>query len=196
MVYNTNMSNENQLRPSLGFLGFSFFKINLVTFGGGYAIMPIIKKVYVDDHLYLSEEEMMDILALAQSIPGAMAINTSMLVGLKLRGPLGSVVSLIGAFLPPLLVISVISFFYEAFQTNLYVKAALVGMNAAVSAVMLVSAYSMLKSLLKVNIIYSLILALSAFILSVWTNISVGYILLGLGSLGYVFNEIKSRTSP
>jgi len=187
------MSTQNRPKVSLIFLGFSFFKINLVTFGGGYAIMPIIKKVYVDDHPYLSEEEMMDILALAQSIPGAMAINTSMLVGLKLRGILGSIVSLVGAFLPPLIVISLISFFYEAFQTNLYVKAALVGMNAAVSAVMLVSAYSMLKSLLKVNIVYSLVLAISAFVLSVWTNISVGYLLLGLGSLGYIFNELKSR---
>ena len=66
----------------------SFFKINMITFGGGYAIMPIIKKLYVDYKKILVEDDMLDLIALAQSIPGALAINTSMLVGYKLRGTL------------------------------------------------------------------------------------------------------------
>ena len=80
--------------------------------------MPIIKKVYVDDKKILIEDDMLDLIALAQSIPGAMAINTSMLVGYKLRGTLGALVSLIGAFLPPLLIISIISVFYQIFQNS------------------------------------------------------------------------------
>jgi chromate transporter len=80
---------------------------------------------------------MLDIIALAQSIPGAMAINTSMLVGYKLRGIMGALVSLIGAFLPPLLVISVVYVFYELFQTNLLIQSILLGMRGAVSAVMI-----------------------------------------------------------
>ena len=111
-------------KPSYLELATSFFKINMVTFGGGYAIMPIIKKTYVDEKFYLTENDMLDIIALAQSIPGAMAINTSMLVGYKLRGVMGALVSLIGAFLPPLLVISVVflrhkrSFRWSLFSTK------------------------------------------------------------------------------
>lgn len=120
----------------------------MITFGGGYAIMPIIKKVYVDDKKILVEDDMLDLIALAQSIPGAMAINTSMLVGYKLRGNGGALVSLVGAFLPPLLIISIISVFYQIFQTNPIIQAVLSGMRGAVSAVMIFAAYNMFTSLL------------------------------------------------
>jgi len=180
-------------KPSYLELAFSFFKINMVTFGGGYAIMPIIKKYYVDEKGYLVENDMLDIIALAQSIPGAMAINTSMLVGYKLRGVSGAIVSLIGAFLPPLLVISVVYVFYELFQTNLLIQSILSGMRGAVSAVMLFSAYQMFKSLLKTNRIFSLSLMFIAFGIGWFTNISVGYIMLCAGLIGFLyFGYIKN----
>lgn len=166
----------------------------MVTFGGGYAIMPIIKKYYVDEKGYLEENDMLDIIALAQSIPGAMAINTSMLVGYKLRGPMGAFISMIGAVLPPLIVISIISVFYELFQTNLLIQSVLSGMRGAVSAVMLYSAYQMLRSILKTNTVFSLILAVGAFLISWFTDISVGYIMLCSGIIGFVyFGYIKNR---
>lgn len=174
-------------KPSYLELAFSFFKINMVTFGGGYAIMPIIKKAYVDEKGYLQENDMLDIIALAQSIPGAMAINTSMLVGYKLRGTLGALVSLIGAFLPPLLVISVVYVFYELFQANLLIQSILSGMRGAVSAVMLFSAYQMFKSLLKSNRVFSLTLMTIAFLVGWFTNISVGYIMLSAGIIGFLY---------
>ena len=180
-------------KPSYLELALSFFKINMVTFGGGYAIMPIIKKYYVDEKAYLVENDMLDIIALAQSIPGAMAINTSMLVGYKLRGTLGALVSLVGAFLPPLLVISVVSVFYQLFQTNLLIQSVLSGMRGAVSAVMLFSAYQMFKSLLKTNRIFSLTLMLLAFGMGWFTNLSVGYIMLSAGVIGFLyFGYIKN----
>ncbi len=180
-------------KPSYLELALSFFKINMVTFGGGYAIMPIIKKYYVDEKAYLVENDMLDIIALAQSIPGAMAINTSMLVGHKLRGTLGALVSLVGAFLPPLLVISVVSVFYQLFQTNLLIQSVLSGMRGAVSAVMLFSAYQMFKSLLKTNRIFSLTLMLLAFGMGWFTNLSVGYIMLSAGVIGFLyFGYIKN----
>jgi len=174
-------------KPSYLELAFSFFKINMVTFGGGYAIMPIIKKAYVDANGYLKENDMLDIIALAQSIPGAMAINTSMLVGYKLRGTLGALVSLIGAFLPPLLVISVVFVFYELFQSNLLIQSILLGMRGAVSAVMVFSAYQMFRSLLKTNRIFSLSLMTIAFLVGWFTNISVGYIMLSAGIIGFLY---------
>lgn len=174
-------------KPSYLELAFSFFKINMVTFGGGYAIMPIIKKYYVDEKGYLVENDMLDIIALAQSIPGAMAINTSMLVGYKLRGVPGAIVSLIGAFLPPLLVISVVYVFYELFQSNLLIQSILSGMRGAVSAVMIFSAYQMFKSLLKSNRTFSLILMFAAFTIGWFTDISVGYIMLSAGLIGFLY---------
>lgn len=174
-------------KPSYLELAFSFFKINMITFGGGYAIMPIIKKYYVDEKAYLVENDMLDIIALAQSIPGAMAINTSMLVGYKLRGVTGAIVSLIGAFLPPLLVISVVYVFYELFQTNLLIQSILSGMRGAVSAVMIFSAYQMFRSLLKSNRTFSLSLMFTAFVIGWFTDISVGYIMLSAGLIGFLY---------
>lgn len=130
---------------------------------------------------------MYNIIALAQSIPGAMAINTSMLVGYKLKGVQGALVSLIGAFLPPLLVISVVSVFYQLFQTDPLIQAVLGGMRGAVSGVMVFAAFTMFKSLLKQNRVFSLILMALAFSVSWFTDLSVGYIMLGAGLIGFVY---------
>lgn len=174
----------------------SFFKINLVTFGGGYAIMPIIKKVYVNEKKALEEEKMFNLIALAQSIPGAMAINTSMLVGYELRGILGAVVSLIGAVLPPFLVISFVFYFYTFFKTNVQLQYILSGMRGAVSAVMAYSAYDMVKSLFKKNVVFSLILLITSFSVAWFTNLSVGYIMLVAGIIGFVyFSYIEPKVS-
>lgn len=175
-------------------LALAFFKINLITFGGGYAIMPIIKKVFVDEKQVLAEHDMLDMIALAQSIPGAMAINTSMLVGYKLRGTTGALVSLVAAFLPPLLVISVISVFYRIFQTDPLIQAILGGMRGAVSAIMVYAAFNMFSSLLKTNRVFSLTLMSIAFVLAWFTDISVAYIMLGAGMIGFLyFGYLKGR---
>jgi len=168
-------------------LFWSFFKINLVTFGGGFVIMPIIKKTFVEHKKILDEQDMIDLIALAQSIPGAMAINTSMLVGHRLRGPKGALISMIGAALPPLMVISIISFFYVAFQSNTIVLAVLRGMRGAVSAVMVVAAYSMMKTVLKNDLLFSVVLMVSAFLIAFLTDISVAYLMLSAGIIGYLY---------
>lgn len=179
----------NAMKPSISLrdLFWSLFKINLVTFGGGFVIMPIIKKTFVERKGLLDEHEMLDMIALAQSIPGAMAINTSMLVGHRLRGVKGAIVAMIGGFLPPLLVLSVISFFYVAFQTNPIILALLRGMRGAVTAVLLVSSYSMMKSVLKSDVPFALTMMISAFLLSWLTDLSVAILMLGAGLIGYTY---------
>lgn len=168
-------------------LFWTFFKINMVTFGGGFVIMPIIKKDFVDKKGILEEHDMLDLIALAQSIPGAMAINTSMLVGHRLRGLKGAVISMIGASLPPLLVISVISFFYDAFQTNPVILAILRGMGGAVTAVMIVSAYSMMKGVLKHDKPFAIVMMIGSFLIAYLSEISVGYIMLVAAMIGYLY---------
>jgi len=168
-------------------LFWTFFKINMVTFGGGFVIMPIIRKDFVEKKKILDEQDMLDMIALAQSIPGAMAINTSMLVGHRLRGLKGAIISMIGASLPPLLVISIISFFYGAFQTNPYILALLRGMRGAVTAVMIVAAYSMMRGVLKKDKAFAIVMMIGSFLIAYFTNISVGYLMLVAALIGYLY---------
>ena len=99
-------------------LFFQVLRIGAFTFGGGYVIVTLMKTKFVDQYHWIDEEEMLDMVAVAQSGPGAMAINTSILVGYQVGGIPGAAVSLLGTILPPLLIIMVISFFYTAFKTN------------------------------------------------------------------------------
>ena len=82
---------------SLVKLFFTFFKINAITFGGGYTIVPVIKDIFVEDLKLINEDDMMDIVALAQGGPGAMAISASILTGYKLRGPIGAFICLVAS---------------------------------------------------------------------------------------------------
>ena len=94
----------------------STFYISAFTFGGGYVIVPLLKKKFVDDLKWIEEEEMLDLTAISQSSPGAMAVNTSMLIGYRVAGIAGALVTILGTVLPPLIILSVISIFYQAFQ--------------------------------------------------------------------------------
>ena len=123
----------------------TFFKINAVTFGGGYTIVPIIKDTFVNAG-YITEDEMLNIIALAQGGPGAMAISTSLLTGYKLRGAPGAVVCLIASALPCLIILSVISVFYEEFRSNFYINAALDGISGVICAVLIITVFRMAKS--------------------------------------------------
>lgn len=174
-------------KPSLFQLASSFFKINLVTFGGGYSIIPVISKLYVDQWHYLSQEEMLDLIALCPSVPGAMAVNTSVLVGYKLRGKKGALVSLIGAILPPLFVITAVFYFYAEFQSNPLIQAILNGMRGAVSAVMLYATYSMAKSALKTNKLFSILMMISVFLLGTYTELPTAMLILSAGLLGFIY---------
>lgn len=123
----------------------TFFKINAITFGGGYTIVPIVKDTFVREYKLMSEDEMLDIMALAQSGPGAMAISTSILTGYKLRGPIGAVTTLSASALPCILILSTVSVFYQEFRTNFFVNAALEGISGVICAILLTTVYNMGK---------------------------------------------------
>lgn len=177
-------------KPSLFQLGLSFFKINMITFGGGYSIIPVISKQYVEKWHYLKEDEMLDLIALCPSVPGAMAVNTSVMVGYKLRGKKGALASLIGAVLPPLLIITVVFYFYAEFQTNPYIQAMLNGMRGAVSAIMLYAAYKMAKSAMKTNWRFSALMMVTIFILGTFTDIPTVLLILSAGLVGFVYFRV------
>ena len=118
-------------------LFFGTLYISAFTFGGGFVIVTLMKKKFVDQLHWIDEQEMLDMTALAQSSPGAIAVNAAILVGWRVAGLAGMIVAALGSVLPPLITLSVISFFYTAFASNLYVALVLKGMQAGVAAVIL-----------------------------------------------------------
>lgn len=125
------------------------FYISAFTFGGGFVIVTFMKRKFVDTLHWLDEQEMLDFTALAQSSPGAIAVNAAILVGLKICGAAGMAAAVLGTILPPMIILSVVSFFYSAFSSNLFVALALKGMQAGVAAVILDVAWDLGEGMVK-----------------------------------------------
>ena len=104
--------------------------LSAFTFGGGYVIVSLLKNKFVDHYHWIDEEEMLDLVAIAQSSPGAIAVNGSIVVGYKIAGIPGVLVSVFGAIIPPMVIISIVSVFYNLFSTNKMIAALLSGMKA------------------------------------------------------------------
>ena len=111
-------------------LFFSTLYISAFTFGGGFVIITFMKRKFVDELHWIDMTEMLDLTALAQSSPGAIAVNAAILVGWRVAGLMGMLIAVLGTILPPMLILSVISLCYQAFATNLYVALILKGMQA------------------------------------------------------------------
>lgn len=161
----------------------SFF-LSAFTFGGGFVIIPLMKKKFVDDLQWIEEDEMLNIAAIAQSSPGAVAVNASILLGYRVAGILGSLVTILGTVLPPLIIISVISFFYTAFRENIVVNAVLQGMQAGVAAVIADVVLNLGGNVIKEKEIVSILVMIGAFITTYFLKINVMYIILICGCIG------------
>lgn len=118
-------------------LFFSFFKIGLFTFGGGYAMIPIIQREMIDRRHWIEEKEFFDLLTLAQSAPGPIALNTAVFVGYKLYGYWGAIASLLGVVIPSFSIILFVAIFFSQIRENAIVDAAFKGMRPVVVALML-----------------------------------------------------------
>ncbi len=122
--------------------------ISAFTFGGGFVIVTFMKHKFVDELHWIDEQEMLDFTALAQSCPGAIAVNAAILVGWNVYGFAGMIVATLGTILPPMIILSIVSFFYAIFSTNVWVAVVLKGMQAGVAAVILDAACSLGESVL------------------------------------------------
>lgn len=125
---------NNKLKTALS-LFLNMLYISSFTFGGGFVIATLMKKKFIDKMKLFSEEEMLDFIALGQSAPGAIAVNTAILVGWKTAGLIGMAAAVLGTVIPPIIILSVISIFYNIIKDNLYVSLFLKGMQAGVAAV-------------------------------------------------------------
>ncbi len=126
-------------------LFWTFFKIGLFTFGGGYAMIATVREAVVQQKKWLTEEEFLQMITIAESTPGPIAINMATYVGFKQRGVLGSVFTTLGVVLPSMLIIFTISLFLDAFMTNRFVKYAFNGIQCAVTFLIIRAGWGLLK---------------------------------------------------
>lgn len=139
-----------------------FFKIGAFTIGGGYAMLPLIEKEVVDDQKWVTEEEIVDIFAVTQSIPGVIAINASIFIGYKVRGISGAVAAALGVILPSFLIILAIAFLLFNIKDNIYVQKAFTGVRAGVVGLIGLAALKLAKASIKDKL--GIVLAIFAFI--------------------------------
>ena len=152
--------------------------------GGGYVIVSLMKKKFVDELHWIEEKEMLDLVAIAQSSPGAIAINGSIVVGYKLAGITGVLVSIIGTIIPPFVIISLLSVCYNTFRSNELVSQMLEGMQAGVGAVIASVTYEMGAGIVKEKDGISLLIMAGAFVASCVFEVNVVYIVIICGLLG------------
>lgn len=162
----------------------STFSISAFTFGGGYVIIPLMRKKFVEQFHWIEEEEMLDLTAIAQSAPGAIAVNASILVGYRLAGFLGAMVTVAGTILPPLIILSIVSLAYTAFQSSLIVKLLLRGMQAGVAAVIADVTITMGWDILKRKKPLPILIMLGSFLAACVFNVNVMLIILVCAVIG------------
>lgn len=165
-------------------LFFSTLYLSAFTFGGGYVIVTLMKKKFVDEYHWIEENEMLDLVAIAQSSPGAIAVNGAIVVGYKLAGIAGAVTAIIATIIPPFVIISLISVFYNAFRTNFLVSQMLEGMQAGVGAVIAAVVFEMGAGVVHGKNPVSMAIMVLVFLAACVLGINVVYIVIVCGLFG------------
>lgn len=160
------------------------FMLSAFTFGGGFVIVSLMKKKFVEELQWFDEEEMLDITAIAQSSPGPIPINASVIIGYRMHGVLGALVAVFGTALPPMVIISVISVFYRQFRENEIIATALQVMRAGVAAVIFDVVLRLAKNVIATRRILYISVMTIAFVLTVFMNVSAMVIVLSCLAIG------------
>lgn len=171
----------------------STFTLSAFTFGGGYVIVPLMQKKFVIQYGWIDEKEMLDLVAVAQSAPGPIAVNASIMIGYRLGGVLGALVSMLGTVLPPFVIISIISFFYQAFRDNYIVATVMKGMQAGVAAVIVDAVVKMAINVGKEKSVLSYCIMIGSFIVSYFFEVNVVFVILACALVGIVATIIRGR---
>lgn len=169
--------------------------ISAFTFGGGFVIITFMKKKFVDELHWIDEDEMLDLAALAQSSPGAIAVNAAILVGWRMGGFPGMLTAVLGTIIPPMVLLSVISFFYAAFAANRYIALLLKGMQAGVAAVILDVVCGLGSGVLKKRSPVHIAVMAAAFLATFVWNVNVIFIILAAAAAGICMELWKKSTS-
>ena len=180
-------------KTSLWQLFATFFKTGLFTFGGGYAMIAILQEELVDKKKWITNQDMLDMIVIAESTPGVIAVNTATSVGYKTRGILGAIIATLGVILPSFLIISVLSYLIDTFQSNIWYQSAFKGIQACVT-VLVVNAFTKMFKQIEHDA-YNYIAFVVAFAIAAFTNFSVIYLIFIGGVCGFIVTLLKDKKS-
>ena len=172
-------------------LFFTFCRIGGLTFGGGYAMLPIIQKEIVEEKKWATEEEVLDYYAVGQCTPGIIAVNTATFIGYKVLGIIGSIVATLGVVFPSLIIINIIAALLKNFANYSIVQHAFSGIRVVVIALIVSAILKLAKTSIKNST--TLIIAIIAFILVAFVNLSPIYIVIAAACIGLILKFIRGR---
>ena len=168
-------------------------KIGAFTFGGGYAMIPLIQKEVCENKKWLSEKDISDIVAISESTPGPIAINAATFVGYKTSGFLGACMATLGVVLPSFLIISIISLILTQFQSIKAVRYAFMGIRAAVLALILKALWMMFNQVKKKKKAVSYVIMGIALILTAFLKIDAVFVIIGCGLFGLLWSLLNKK---
>ena len=172
-------------------LYYTWFKMGLFTFGGGYAMLPMIQREVIDKHHWCSEEEIMDYYAIGQVTPGIIAVNTATFVGYDVMGIPGGIISTLGVISPSIVIITIIAGLITNFSELAVVQSALRGIQVAVCALMFTAVVKLYKSSVKDTVTF--VIFAVALVLAYFTKISTVILVIAAGAVGYALSIMRKE---
>ena len=170
-------------------LFWTFCKIGAVTFGGGYAMLPLIQREIVENKKWSTEKEILDYYAVGQCTPGVIAVNTATFIGYKLRGIIGGIVATLGVIFPSIVIILIIATFLQNFADLAIVQSAFAGIRVAVVALIITTVVKLIKSSIKDYL--GVIIAIIAFVISAFIGLSPVYVVIAAALTGFISKGLR-----
>ena len=184
---------ESGKHISLVKLFFTMMTISAFTFGGGFVIIGMMRKKFCEELHWVTDDEVLDMTAIAQSAPGALAVNSAIIFGYRMAGLKGALISVLGTVIPPIVIISIICMIYDAFASNVIVQTALQVMRAGVAAIICDVVIDLAKNVIDSKNTLNIILMVAAFIASWFFKVSAITIILIFIALGLAMS-LMNRT--
>ena len=185
------MSESSGKKTSLWSLFITFAKVGVMTFGGGYAMLPILEREVVTNHGWSTSEQMLDYYAIGQCTPGVIAVNVSTFIGYRTRGILGAIVATLGIVFPSLVIITALASVLKMFQDNVYVSKAFAGIRIAVCALMASAVIKLAKK--AISCVSTAIIAVASLLLEIFLGVSPIIIVASVIAFGLVMFFTSER---
>lgn len=193
IIRKNNIDEEKEMKRTQNMISLFliFMKIGLFTFGGGYAMIPLIQRETVDNKKWISDKDILDIVAIAESTPGPIAINAATFIGYRVGGFLGAMAATVGVVLPSFAIIAAISYVLAAFQNVVWIQYAFNGIRAGVLALIVKALWSMYKQSPKG--VFSYLIMFGAFAVTAFLPVNVVFVILFCAAAGIVPTLITGR---
>ncbi|KMO87386.1 chromate transporter [Megasphaera cerevisiae DSM 20462] len=162
----------------------STFMISAFTIGGGFIIIPLLRAKYVDEYQWITDKDALDMVAIAQSMPGVVAVNSAVILGYRMAGIAGTLIALVATVLPPLITLTVISYCYDYFVQSHVIRLILRGMQCGATALIVNVGIDLLVKQIKKQLLLPLLIILTTFIGSAFFNFNVMLLVIIDGLIG------------